>query len=99
MRLSPNQIAAIHTAVHSIIPNVVAIRLFGSRLNDEIQGGDIDLMVDVKDAVEHPAQLSARLAVRISRAVGGRKVDVILCAPNLAQTAIHKIASERGILI
>lgn len=99
MRLSPQNIAALREAIGSIAPDAAAIRLFGSRLDDDARGGDVDLMIDFDHPVEHPAALSARLAVRASRAIGGRKVDVMLRAPNLAQSAIHRIAQEEGVLL
>lgn len=99
MRLSPDQITAIHDAISSVSADVIAIRLFGSRLNDAARGGDIDLMVDFENAIEQPALLSARLATRVSRAVDNRNVDVVLRAPNLAETSIHKIALAEGVLL
>jgi len=68
-------------------------------LDDGARGGDVDLMIDFDHPVEHPAALSARLSVRASRAIGGRKVDVMLRAPNLTQSGIHRIAQEEGILL
>jgi predicted nucleotidyltransferase len=99
MRLSPQHIAALRAAIDSIVPDAAAIRLFGSRLDDDARGGDVDLMIDLDHPVEHPAALSAQLSVRASRAIGGRKVDVMLRAPNLTQSAIHKIAQEEGVLL
>lgn len=99
MRLSPQNIAALREAIGSLAPDASAIRLFGSRLDDDARGGDVDLMIDFDHPVEHPAALSARLSVRASRAIGGRKVDIMLRAPNLTQSAIHRIAQEEGILL
>ncbi len=99
MRLSPQNIAALREAISSVTSDATAIRLFGSRLDDNASGGDVDLMVDFDHPVEHPAALSARLAVRASRAIGGRQVDVLLRAPNLTQSAIHRIALEEGVLL
>jgi hypothetical protein len=45
MRLSPQNIAALREAIGSIAPDASAIRLFGSRLDDEARGGDVDLML------------------------------------------------------
>ena len=41
--------------------------------------------------------LPARLSVRISRAMHGRKVDVLVKAPNLMHMPIHTIAMQEGI--
>jgi len=57
MRLSPQNIAALREAIGSIAPDAAAIRLFGSRLDDEVRGGDVDLMIDFDHPVEHPAAL------------------------------------------
>lgn len=75
------------------------VRLFGSRADNTLRGGDVDLLVECNDSVDDPALLSARLSARISIAMGGRKVDVILKAPNLLELPIHAIAREKGILL
>jgi hypothetical protein len=43
--------------------------------------------------------ISARIASRISRAMHGRKVDVLLKAPNLQSQPIHEIAARQGVLL
>ena len=45
--------------------------------------------------VVEPALLSAHP----SRAMQGRQVDVVVKAPNLAQSPIHSIALQEGILL
>ena len=99
MRLTDGQIAAIRTASKQIAGNDSKIRVFGSRLNDQSQGGDLDLMLEVSEPVENPALLSAQVAARISRIMYGRKVDVILYAPNLMHLPIHDIALKEGVLL
>ncbi len=99
MRLRPQDIAAIRAAICSIAPEAGAICLFGSRLDNNARGGDIDLMVDFENPVENPAILSARLAVRASRAVFNRKVDVVLRAPNLTGSSIHQITLDEGVIL
>jgi hypothetical protein len=54
-------------------------------------------MLELDEAVTEPAQLSARLAARVSRAMYGRKVDVLIKAPNLLLLPIHSIALSEGI--
>lgn len=72
MRLSQPDIDAIKTVVADVCGESAVIRLFGSRLDDAAKGGDIDLMVELDEAVEHPARLSAWLSVKVMRATQGR---------------------------
>ena len=99
MRLTDGQIETILTVSKQIAGADAKIRLFGSRLNDELQGGDLDLMLEVSEPVENPALLSAQMAAKISRIMYGRKVDVILYAPNLMRLPIHDIALKEGVLL
>ena len=99
MRLRPHDIIALRAAIYDVAPDVSAIRLFGSRLDDNARGGDVDLMIDVENPVDNPAVLSARLAVRASRAMSNRKVDILLRAPNLMSSAIHQIALDEGMVL
>jgi len=97
MRLSPAMQTAMTQAVRRVAPNATAIWLFGSRLDDDAKGGDVDLMVEFAQPVEQPALLAARIAVQVMRALGGREVDVVLKAPNLSLSGIHRVAMEYGI--
>lgn len=75
------------------------LRLFGSRLDDAATGGDIDLLLELTAPVAEPAVLVARMAARASRVLGGRKVDVVLTAPNLKRLPIHEAALRRGVVL
>lgn len=43
--------------------------------------------------------MASHLSVLLSRALGGRAVDVVLAAPNLQRGAIHQIAERQGQLL
>ena len=43
--------------------------------------------------------MAAQMAARVSRAMQGRKVDVLLSAPNLKRLPIHDIAFNEGQLL
>ncbi len=96
MRLTTTQRDALRNAILNEIGDNARILVFGSRLDDHVRGGDVDLMVEFSQPVEHPALMSARLATRALRALGGRKVDVVISAPNLRYTSIHEIAYAEG---
>ena len=71
--------------------------VFGSRLDDKKRGGDLDLLIETPNSIENPAWLAARLSAKISRLINGRKVDILLSAPNLQQQSIHLQAKKTGV--
>ncbi|WP_210546259.1 nucleotidyltransferase domain-containing protein [Rhodoferax sp. PAMC 29310] len=97
MRLSIEQVAAIRREVSLTAGDSARVWLFGSRVLDDARGGDIDLLLELDESVAEPAQLSARLAARVSRCLYGRKVDVLVQAPNLLRLPIHAIARAEGV--
>ena len=97
MRLTTAQIAVIREGVAQLAGDAARVWLFGSRVRDDARGGDVDLLLELDEAVSEPALLSARLAARISRAMHGRKVDVLIKAPNLLLLPIHSIALAEGV--
>ena len=99
MRLTSEQVDTIKSTAQAVLGADVQVTLFGSRVHDEQKGGDVDLMLEVQQAIAEPALMSARVAARVSRCMQGRKVDVLLKAPNLQEQAIHRIASRRRLQI
>lgn len=99
MRLTPEQIENIHQFALQVAGPHASVRLFGSRLDDSARGGDVDLLLDISIPVEQPALLAATLAAKVSRLMRGRKVDVVIHAPNLMHQAIHDIALREGALL
>lgn len=97
MRLAPAHVELIRRTALQVLGEHAQVVLFGSRVDDAALGGDVDLLVTVPHAVDEPAVLSARMASSISRAMGGRKVDVVLQAPNLLPQAIALVARQTGV--
>lgn len=97
MRLSTTSRQLIRQAITEFVGEQASVKLFGSRLDDQQKGGDIDLLVTVLHPVDNPAMLVARLGAALHRALDGRKVDIVLQAPNLQRQPIHQIAEAEGI--
>ena len=97
MRLTPEQITAIRKGAAQLAGDAARVWLFRSRVRDDARGGDVDLLLVLDEAVAEPAQLSARLASQVSRVMYGRKVDVLIKAPNLIHLPIHAIALAEGV--
>lgn len=71
MRLSTEQVQLIARTVAELAGADATVRVFGSRLDDTARGGDIDLLLEVPEVVEHPALLASAVAARLERALGG----------------------------
>lgn len=99
MRLTDYQIDAIRHLARQVAGDKTRVRVFGSRLDDTARGGDLDLMLELSEPVDNPALLAARVAAQVSRAMSGRRVDVLLSAPNLMRLPIHDIAFKEGQLL
>jgi predicted nucleotidyltransferase len=97
MRLTPAQVEAIRHSAALLAGDAARVWLFGSRVHDDARGGDVDLLLELDDPVAEPAQLTARLATQVSRVMHGRKVDVLIKAPNLQHLPIHTIALAEGV--
>ena len=62
-------------------------------------GGDVDILLEMSNNSKNPAWLAARISAKISRIMMGRKVDVLILAPNLKELPIHEQAKLTGIQI
>lgn len=60
MKISTQHIPKIKQIVQELAGSAAQVRLFGSRLNDQCRGGDLDLLVTVSQTVENPAWLIAQ---------------------------------------
>jgi len=99
MRLTDLERLIIQQKVLQILGTSARVFLFGSRLDDHAKGGDIDLLIEVTEPVNNLAEVAAKISAQIMRALNGRKVDVLISAPNLTKLPIHQIAAQQGICL
>jgi predicted nucleotidyltransferase len=97
MRLSQAYQQRIKALTRDVFGPETHVKVFGSRVNDEAKGGDLDLLVITPQPVERPAVMASKLAVKVSRLLEGRKVDVLIDAPSLERKPIHEAANQQGI--
>lgn len=78
MRLSERERTVINDAVRRRFGTEASVYLFGSRVNDNIRGGDIDLYVTTcKEPSEaHRARILA--ITDIQMALGDQKIDMVV---------------------
>jgi predicted nucleotidyltransferase len=95
MRLTEQQIDCLLEATHTCFGKNADIWLFGSRVDDNKKGGDIDLYIETdleKDTI------AAKLKMRglIWPLFGERKIDILVRSRSKEPSAIHKIALSTG---
>ncbi|QEP42418.1 nucleotidyltransferase domain-containing protein [Ectothiorhodospiraceae bacterium BW-2] len=74
--------------------DVESLWLFGSRVDDNKRGGDIDLYLEPKQRLSYPDMI--RLESRLNNSCG-EKVDLLVKNPDEPMTTIQKIALETGV--
>ena len=99
MRITPEQHQSIRKIITEIAGDDAVVILFGSRIDDNKRGGDLDLLIELSHEIDNPAWLIAQLSAKLSRLMAGRKVDVLLSASNLIELPIHKHAKSTGVLL
>lgn len=96
MRLSPQQLQTIRQLVHSRLGDDARLWLFGSRVDDQRRGGDVDLLAEPARPVSLTQWLSCRSALADALDL---KVDLLLRQPADPEQPIHRIARATGVLL
>lgn len=98
MRLSSGQVEAIKQETEHFFGTQAEVWLFGSRVDDNRRGGDVDLYVrsGMSDADQLAAARFAFLA-RLKRRIGDRKIDLVLQRSGGEELPIHELARQQGV--
>ena len=99
MRLTPTQEQLIKSTVDRVLGTESRVWLFGSRVNDDLRGGDIDLLVETEAAFPNRAKILCRLYGALIFALGDRKLDVLLKDARTRDAPIFSIAKRTGVLL
>ena len=91
MRLTQKQTEAIKESFKEVFQNG-KIYLFGSRTDDNLKGGDIDLFIDTED-MDNLVEKKIDFLVSLKRKIGEQKIDVVISRDKnrpIEQEALHK---------
>lgn len=97
MRITDQQAQQIKSIVTESFGKEAHVWLFGSRANDNAKGGDVDILVTTTNNIDEPVSMSAKVSVKLTRIFNGRKVDVVVEAPNIKQQPIFEVAKATGV--
>lgn len=99
MRLSPDYVEAIKTAACEAFGETAVVRLFGSRVDDTLRGGDIDLHVEA-DAIEDEWRARGTFEDVLFQRIEPQKVDLILTQRGgRTPRGFERIAYRDGIVL
>ena len=96
MRLKTEQITTIIEIVQAATKQPFQIRLFGSRLNDEAKGGDVDLLIETPNLLGllQKAQLKNALERSLNL-----PVDLLMVQTGQKLSPFQQIAFEKSVLL
>lgn len=96
MRLNEQEVDAIKESARKVFGDTVKVYLFGSRLDDDKKGGDIDLYVRADDkhtTYEH----KIKFLVELQKRIGEQKIDVVISRDQ--HSLIEQSAIKHGIAL
>ncbi|MCI5129973.1 MAG: nucleotidyltransferase domain-containing protein [Candidatus Electrothrix sp. EH2] len=96
MRLLDSQLDDIRTVIPRYAGNGCKVYLFGSRLDDEARGGDVDLLIETPQYMSRMQRARLKMAIE---AVLGLPVDLVVYSENETPTAFQRIAKSRSTAI
>lgn len=99
MRFSCEQRSAIVAATAELAGPDARVLLFGSRVHDELRGGDIDLLVECPHPVERPVRLAMQLTARLQCALGDQRINVLDVDAATPLDGAHAEARQHGVLL
>lgn len=97
MRLSQQTQQIIRDTVREIFGVEAKVKLFGSRINDDARGGDIDLLVELPSITAEIERKTMQLTARLQLRIGDQPIDVLVLDPSTPRQSIHEQASITGI--
>jgi predicted nucleotidyltransferase len=98
VRLPPDYVAAIKEAAREAFGDGAVVRLFGSRVRDDLRGGDIDLHVET-DPLDDEWHARGTFEDVLFRRIAPQKVDVIVTERGTVPRGFERIAYRDGIVL
>jgi predicted nucleotidyltransferase len=96
MRLSEFEIESIKSLANQYFGKGVQVFLFGSRTNDQLRGGDIDLFICKPDSSVQ-VRTKINFITDLIFIIGEQKIDVVLDNPEMKNSIFLKTIYQTGI--
>lgn len=102
MRLNPHERDAIALAAREIFAPGTSVLLFGSRVDDQRRGGDIDLLIETPQLMAPGERVDsrARFVARLYRLLDEQRIDAFIAARHQADASpVVESARLTGVLL
>jgi predicted nucleotidyltransferase len=99
MRLSEHARKLIRDTVLEVFGADAAVSLFGSRIDDEARGGDIDLLIELRQPAADRERKTLQLIARLQLRLGDQPIDVLVLDPATERNPVHEQALRTGVLL
>ncbi len=98
MRLRDKDINAIKVVTKLVFGEYATIRLFGSRIDDQMKGGDIDLLIQCNPDISRVEQYQRKISflVQLKKIIGDQKIDVLIDGGQQTNT-IFQAVYKKGV--
>ena len=97
MRLSQHTQQTIRDAVQEVFGIAAQVKIFGSRIEDDARGGDLDLLVELPSITEEIERKTIQLVAKLQCRIGDQPIDILAIDPSTPRLAIHEQAIRQGI--
>jgi len=97
MRLTEFEIETIKSLANQHFGADIQVFLFGSRTNNHLRGGDIDLFIRNPNRLRIDARTRINFITDLIIAIGDQKIDVVLDNPDRQNTLFFKKINQTGI--
>jgi predicted nucleotidyltransferase len=99
VRLTSSQQQITKSTVERVLGTASNIWLFGSRADDSLRGGDIDLLIETETVLPNRAKVLCKLHGALILALGERKLDILLKDARTQDAPIFNIAKRTGVIL
>ena len=97
MRISLEQKEVIKNTVHMYFGENAIVWLFGSRVDDNARGGDIDLYVEINCAKDQLLERELKLHAQLIKTLGDQRIDIVVHNRGEPLKEIHLQARKTGV--
>lgn len=99
MRITLHNREIIRQTAAEVFGPDVRVRVFGSRVDDNAKGGDLDLLVESNKPVAQSRRKVLKMVAKLQLRLGDQPIDVLVVDPETIQQPVHEAARQSGMVL